>query len=359
VSRGRFLAAAAVVAVVAAGVALLIVGGGTATADEVRFQNVSEQGPDPFTAPAEAPKASTSSTGGEPSASGGDSEAPPSGTGDSGASGDTSPAGGSGGESRDGTQPGTFGGTGQNNVCDREKLIEELSRDPSKLAAWAEAAGLEANLEAVSAYIRKLRPVTLTEDTQVTNHSYSGGKANPYQAILQKGTAALVDEKGKPVARCRCGNPLSEPVELEQEVKCINCPPNYQPPPPCDAKCYRPEPSAPPVGTANYLESAKQALEACRKGTGDLEQCKALYEKAKDLCAKEPLKDTPQCKDLAKTEPPTQEQDQQGGDTGQQPYTDQGEGETTGTDTTGGGAPPQDGGTTGEPPAPDSGTGTP
>ena len=53
-SRKAVIAVSAVVAIVAAGVALLIAGGGSATADEVRFQTVSEPGPDPFTAPAVA-----------------------------------------------------------------------------------------------------------------------------------------------------------------------------------------------------------------------------------------------------------------------------------------------------------------
>jgi len=385
VSRGKVLAVSAAVAVAAAVVAILIAGGGTATADEVRFQNVSERGPDPFTASADVPKPSSgssstdggsSSSSSESSPSTGSPESSPSETGDgssgdSGSSGDTSPTGGSGGEGTDGTEPGTFGGTGKNTVCDREKLIEALSGDPDKLAAWAETAGVEPTEEAVGAYIRKLRPATLTEDTQVTNHSYSGGQANPYQAILQKGTAVLVDDEGKPVTRCRCGNPLAEPVQLAQEVRCIDCPPNYQPPPPCEGRCYRPEHEAPPVhapgenGEAKHrLESAKEAFERCRREKGDAKECRSEYEKAKELCAKESLKDTLECKDLAETVEPTMEQEEEGGDTGQEPDTGQGEGETPGsggTDggTTGGETPSPDGGTTGETPPAGGGTATP
>jgi hypothetical protein len=137
-------------------------------------------------------------------------------------------------------------------VCDREKLIKLLLANPDRLRAWANALGIDATPKAVADYIRKLRPVTLTRDTQVTNHSFLDGDAQPYQAILQKGTAVLVDQTGKPVTRCRCGNPLSEPVKLSGTVKCIDCPPAYRPPPPCNytdekGDCYAKQPEAPPV----------------------------------------------------------------------------------------------------------------
>jgi hypothetical protein len=59
------------------------------------------------------------------------------------------------------------------------------------------------------------------------------GHAVAFQAILQAGTAVLVDKDGKPVTRCRCGNPLLEPV-FYKEATCYGCPPNYRPPPPCE-----------------------------------------------------------------------------------------------------------------------------
>jgi hypothetical protein len=42
----------------------------------------------------------------------------------------------------------------------------------------------------------------------VTNHGFANGVATPYQAVLQAGTAVLVDHYGTPRARCYCGNPL-------------------------------------------------------------------------------------------------------------------------------------------------------
>jgi hypothetical protein len=42
----------------------------------------------------------------------------------------------------------------------------------------------------------------------------------------------LVDKHGRPVARCRCGNPLTKPVYHKQAL-CPTCPPNYKPPKQC------------------------------------------------------------------------------------------------------------------------------
>lgn len=72
--------------------------------------------------------------------------------------------------------------------------------------------GLAPDLPTVGRYIQGLKPVTLIQDTRVTNHTYESGAAVPFQAILQAGTAVLVNDKGVPVARCRCGNPLLEPI---------------------------------------------------------------------------------------------------------------------------------------------------
>lgn len=49
-------------------------------------------------------------------------------------------------------------------------------------------------------------------DTRVTNHGYRGGAATDYQAVLQTGTAVLVDGHGVPRVRCACGNPLTPAV---------------------------------------------------------------------------------------------------------------------------------------------------
>jgi hypothetical protein len=70
----------------------------------------------------------------------------------------------------------------------------------------------------IPAYVRALVPTTLTSDARVTNHRWERGQAVGYQAVLERGTAVLVDTNGRLVARCRCGNPLRPPVELVDPV---------------------------------------------------------------------------------------------------------------------------------------------
>jgi Domain of unknown function (DUF6777) len=132
---------------------------------------------------------------------------------------------------------GPFGGTGSDLVCDRELLIRSLKARPDRMREWARVLGVAPTDKAVAAYIRRLRPVTLTRDTRVTNHTFVDGRAVAFQSILQAGTAVLVDEDGVPVARCRCGNPLLKPIYIAEAV-CIGCPPNYRPPPPCEYYDY-------------------------------------------------------------------------------------------------------------------------
>jgi hypothetical protein len=56
-------------------------------------------------------------------------------------------------------------------------------------------------------------------DTRVTNHGYKDGAPTSYQAVLQAGTAVLVDDRGVPKVRCACGNPLSPPVARQTAPK--------------------------------------------------------------------------------------------------------------------------------------------
>ena len=202
-----YVALAVVLAAAAASAVLLIGGGDEAEGRTVRFQKPTEPGPDPFTKPADVR-----------------------------------------GERKVSVGSGPFGGTGSDLVCDRELLIRSLRARPDRLRAWAQVAGVDPTARAVARYIRSLRPVTLTRDTRVTNTSYADGRTVRFQALLQAGTAVLVDDKGIPVARCRCGNPLTEPIHYP-EATCIACPPDYKPPPPCERyrDCYRRYPDPPPV----------------------------------------------------------------------------------------------------------------
>ena len=105
---------------------------------------------------------------------------------------------------------GLYGGTGDNRVCDRDQLVRFLESNPAKARAWAGVLGVR--VSDIDVYVRRLTPTVLLYDTRVTNHGFSGGRATSRQAVLQAGTAVLVDSRGEPVVRCACGNPLTAPV---------------------------------------------------------------------------------------------------------------------------------------------------
>ncbi|EFH29027.1 MULTISPECIES: DUF6777 domain-containing protein [Streptomyces] len=111
-----------------------------------------------------------------------------------------------------GGTPGLYGGTERVGSCDVPRQIVDLTADPSRTRAFAQVAGVSP--AAVPDYLRGLAPVVLRADTRVTDHGYRGGKASGFQAVLQAGTAVLVDNRGVPRVRCACGNPLTPPVAM-------------------------------------------------------------------------------------------------------------------------------------------------
>ncbi|MFF0183825.1 DUF6777 domain-containing protein [Streptomyces sp. NPDC005244] len=167
-------------------------GGGTGKTEnagsEVFLQAADKTGPDPFT----ESTAKDSST--EP-------QTPT-------ASGSSEPANVT--RAVSGSAPGLYGGTRNVASCDVEKQISALGADPAKNKAFASVEGIQPS--AVPAYLRSLTPVQLRMDTRVTNHGYRAGAPTSYQAVLQAGTAVLVDAHGVPRVRCACGNPLLAPV---------------------------------------------------------------------------------------------------------------------------------------------------
>ena len=122
-----------------------------------------------------------------------------------------SPPAGSGGGSVTGSTPGLFGGTLDNGSCDREQMSQFLQSHPDKAAAWAEAEGI--GQSDIPAYVHELTPVVLRADASITNHGYRDGRLTSYPAILEAGTAVLVDGYGTPRVKCYCGNPLSAPPQ--------------------------------------------------------------------------------------------------------------------------------------------------
>ncbi|MER5203715.1 DUF6777 domain-containing protein [Streptomyces sp. NPDC002825] len=109
-----------------------------------------------------------------------------------------------------GSTPGLYGGTKSVSSCDVEQQIRFLSGERAKNTAFATVVGVSP--DDVPGYLRSLTPLQLRVDTRVTNHGFRDGAATAYQAVLQAGTAVMVDGHGVPRVRCACGNPLSVPV---------------------------------------------------------------------------------------------------------------------------------------------------
>ncbi|OIJ86674.1 DUF6777 domain-containing protein [Streptomyces monashensis] len=109
-----------------------------------------------------------------------------------------------------GATPGLYGGTAHVSGCDVERQIAYLGADRDRAGAFARAQGISA--PALPGYLRGLAPVLLRADTRVTGHGYRDGQDAAYQAVLQAGTAVLVDDRGMPRLRCACGNPLGPPA---------------------------------------------------------------------------------------------------------------------------------------------------
>ena len=104
----------------------------------------------------------------------------------------------------------TYGGTGSN-ICDVEGMITFLTTYEERGRAWATTQGIA--FEELGSYLRALTPVFTLVDINVTMFGFKNGSSYGYPAVMEAGTAVLIDEQGMPRARCACGNPLLGPSE--------------------------------------------------------------------------------------------------------------------------------------------------
>ena len=109
-----------------------------------------------------------------------------------------------------GNTVGLFGGTLNQASCDPAKMTAFLQQDRVKAAAWASVLNIQ--VQDIPKYISTLTPAILRSDTLVTNHGFKDGQITSFEAVLQAGTAVLVNEQGLPVVKCFCGNPLTPPA---------------------------------------------------------------------------------------------------------------------------------------------------
>lgn len=113
-------------------------------------------------------------------------------------------------------QVGLYGGSKQENVCDKTKMITYLKQNVSLGQAWSRTIGVD--YSQMESYINSTTSTLLRSDTVVTNHGYENSQVTEFTSVLQAGTAVLVNQYGAPVVRCYCGNPLTA------------APPTYYPP---------------------------------------------------------------------------------------------------------------------------------
>ena len=230
------LAALVLLAAGVAGVAILATGGksDTASASEIFLETVTAPGPNPFTSSLVIPDLSLPDltkisfpsipglatpeltlpkvsipeitlpgiTASEPTA-----PAP--------TAAPTGSADGTGGiSSVAGSVPGLYGGTRIRTLCDVKQLVSFLATNADKAAAWAKVQGI--TVDQIPQYVASLTSVLLGHDTRVTNFGFKNGTAPANNAILQAGTAVLVDPFGVPRVRCFCGNPLGAPQPIKK-----------------------------------------------------------------------------------------------------------------------------------------------
>lgn len=111
-----------------------------------------------------------------------------------------------------GTHPGLYAVVGQQSPCDPASITNALDSRPDEAQAWAQVESIPP--EQLPYYMNTLTPVVLTADTWVTSHTYATGRATATQAVLQAGTAVMVDPAGVPRVRCGSGTPLRPPASM-------------------------------------------------------------------------------------------------------------------------------------------------
>ncbi len=129
--------------------------------------------------------------------------------------------GGSGIRSVRGSLSALYAGSGSQQVCDATALVTLLGDNGDTAQAWVDAfnrdstlqwsGGAKLSVDDITTFVGELTSVFVRADTRVTNHGLFRGGDVPYQSVLQKGTAVLVDTQGVPRTRCAGGSPLTAP----------------------------------------------------------------------------------------------------------------------------------------------------
>ncbi len=129
-----------------------------------------------------------------------------------------------------GARAGLYGGTGDPTPCDAPTLANYLDAHRGRAQVWGAVQKLHP--DEIPYYLNTLTPVVLTVDTWVTSYGYGAdGHATQTQAVLQAGSAVMIDPAGVPRVRCAGAHPLTPPANVSfAELSAVGAPwPGYEP----------------------------------------------------------------------------------------------------------------------------------
>ncbi|GIU85389.1 MAG: hypothetical protein KatS3mg008_2164 [Acidimicrobiales bacterium] len=136
-------------------------------------------------------------------------------------------------------RPGVYAGERGRAPCDPRSVIGDLAADPKLAELFTKAQNSDISLawrdppldpEELDAWSDDLTPVHLAVPTRVALHQIDReGRLHKTEAVLAPGTAVGVDLYGVPRLRCRGGEPLTAPTQLNLHVEWIS-PPGEAPP---------------------------------------------------------------------------------------------------------------------------------
>ena len=113
----------------------------------------------------------------------------------------------------DASTPQLYGGHMGVAPCDGRILVRALDGDGDLARAWAEAVGID--LDGLHDFIDGLVAVDILDDVRLTDWRHEDGRGVPYQVVLERGTAVLLDRHGEPRVRCLSGDPLGLPAKVQ------------------------------------------------------------------------------------------------------------------------------------------------
>ena len=119
----------------------------------------------------------------------------------------------------DAATPQLYGGHMGVAPCDGRILVRALDADGDLARAWAEAVGVD--VDGLHVFVGGLVAVDVLDDVRLTDWRHEDGRGVPYQVVLERGTAVLVDQHGEPRVRCLSGDPLGLPAKVQTSAQFV------------------------------------------------------------------------------------------------------------------------------------------